>query len=72
MQRAFPPVHALFSPFDGSKILLSFAQKTFGFYKLNYLFQLSKSISIEFPGYMYPELFISKSGMLLEGALCIQ
>ena len=27
-------VRALFSPFDGSKILLPFAQKTFDFYKL--------------------------------------
>ena len=30
----FSPVRVLFSPFDGSEILLPFAQKTFGFYKL--------------------------------------
>ena len=34
MQGSFAPVRVLFSPFDGSKILLPFAQKTFGFYKL--------------------------------------
>ena len=34
MQGSFAPVSMLFSPFDGSKILLPFAQKTFGFYKL--------------------------------------
>ena len=34
MQVSFAPVRVLFSPFDGSKILLPFAQKTFGFYKL--------------------------------------
>ena len=34
MQSSFAPVRALFSPFDGSRILLLFAQKTFGFYKL--------------------------------------
>ena len=34
MQGYFAPVRVLFSPFDGSKILLQFAQKTFGFYKL--------------------------------------
>ena len=31
----FAAVRVLFSQFDGSKILLLFAQKTFGFYKLN-------------------------------------
>ena len=34
IQDSFAPVHMLFSPFDGSKILLLSAQKTFGFYKL--------------------------------------
>ena len=31
---SFAPVRMLFCPFDGSKILLPFAQKTCGFYKL--------------------------------------
>ena len=35
MQGSFALVRVLFSPFDGSKILLPFAQKTFGFYKLS-------------------------------------
>ena len=35
MQCSFAPVRVLFTPFDRSKILLPFAQKTFGFYKLN-------------------------------------
>ena len=35
MQGSFAPVRVLFSPFDGSKLLLPFAQETFGFYKLN-------------------------------------
>ena len=34
MESSFAPVRVLFSPFDGTKILLPFAQKTFGFYKL--------------------------------------
>ena len=34
IQGSFAPVRVLFSPFDGSKILLPFAQKTFGFHKL--------------------------------------
>ena len=34
MQGPFAPVRAHFSPFDGSKIPLPFAQKTFGFNKL--------------------------------------
>ena len=36
MQGSFATVRVLFSPFDGSKILLPFAQKTFGFYKLSF------------------------------------
>ena len=31
----FAYVRVLFNPFDGSKILLPFVQKTFGFYKLS-------------------------------------
>ena len=36
----FAPVCVLFSPFDGSKTLQPFDQKTFGFYKLNRRLQL--------------------------------
>ena len=36
IQGSFASVRVLFSPFDGSKILLPFAQKTVGFYKLKW------------------------------------
>ena len=52
MQGSFTPVCVLFSQFDGSKILLQFAQKTFGFYKLLFKSQLQK---VAMARSVYPE-----------------
>ena len=58
MQGSFAPVRALFSPFDGRKILQPFAQKTFGFYKLQgtYSSQNSRNETLAIADHEYVEI----------------
>ena len=44
MQGSFAPVRVFLGPFDGSKILLLFDQKTFGFYKLYSVWAILKTL----------------------------
>ena len=65
MQGSFAPVCLLFSPFDGSKILLPFAKKTFGFYKLFKVVDKSLTRNITFFKFLKLLLNLQKKPLII-------